>query len=196
MLLRFVLYATCPCSLPVKHAACISQWYKNLVISIVILYIQLGSRLCKLCHFKIMSSTSDGSSDCHSTHIHRVALFFDPLSCIGSRAFYNITSNCNSKGHCQGRHWAITSQLLWNQWSLLCMISSSLVQRFFFWALFAFWKWVSTIMDFGYSLFLINKKRLHKGLACCSKEVCLILFVMIFGFETGGGSGQPATSRP
>lgn len=145
---------------------------------------------------KIMSSISDGSSDCHCTHIHRVALFFDPLSCIGSRAFYNITSNCNSKGHCQGRHWAITSQLLWNQWSLLCMISSSLVQRFFFWALFAFWKWVSTIMDFGYSLFLINKKRLHKGLACCSKEVCLILFVMIFGFETGGGSGQPATSRP
>jgi hypothetical protein len=66
----------------------------------------------------------------------------------------------------------------------------------FFWALFAFWKWVSTIMDFGYSLFLINEKRLHKGLACCSKEVCLILFVVIFGFETGGGSGQPATSRP
>jgi hypothetical protein len=132
MLLRFVLDKPAPVLSPVKHAACISQWYKNLVISIVILYIQLGSRLCKLYPFKIMSSISDGSSDCHSTHIHRVALFFDPLSCVGSRAFYNITSNCNSKGHCQGRHWAITSWLLWNQWSLLCMISSSLVQRFFF----------------------------------------------------------------
>jgi hypothetical protein len=30
---------------------------------------------------------------------------------------------CDPQGHCQSRHWAITSQLLSNQWSLLCMTS-------------------------------------------------------------------------
>lgn len=30
---------------------------------------------------------------------------------------------CNPQGHCQSRHWAITSWQLSNQWSLLCMTS-------------------------------------------------------------------------